>query len=87
MKKAIVRKARCKQVLVILDNKLETVQLLREETFPPVGDLEDEQLTYAVVKYRKLLVHVPINCVVFMPNGAPTDRTTRALLWSDTKLA
>lgn len=34
------RKARCKQVLAVLCNKLETLDTIREEVYPPVGDFE-----------------------------------------------
>lgn len=39
MKKKI-RKARCKQVLAVLCNKLETLDTIREEVYPPIGDFD-----------------------------------------------
>lgn len=60
-----VRRARSKQVLVILLNKLETTELIREEIHPAIGDFA-KQLELAVVRWNGLEVYVPIESVVFL---------------------
>ena len=61
------RPARCKQVLCVLANRLETVDLLREIFLPQTGgDFEVEPLEFAVVRYRGIEVQVPLDCVVFL---------------------
>ena len=44
------RKPRCKQVLAVLNNKLETLETIREETYPPKGDFADGPIELMVVK-------------------------------------
>ena len=53
-------------MLAILDNRMETVELLREEIHPPTGDLADGTLEIAVVRWRELAVSIPLNSVVFL---------------------
>lgn len=63
------RKPRCKQVLVVLNNKLETLELVREEVYPPQSDLDDGNLELAVVRYHNgWEVYVALECVVFLHN-------------------
>ena len=63
------RKPRCKQVLVVLNNKLETLDLVREEVYPPQSDFDDENLELAVVRYHNgWEVYVALECVVFLHN-------------------
>jgi len=63
------KKARCKQVLAILSNKLETFKLLREESYPLIGDFSAPQ-TYAIVQVKGAgsfdEVLIPVECVVFL---------------------
>jgi hypothetical protein len=63
---------RCKHVLVILENRLEVVELLAEETHaPPPGDFPDDgPHEFAVVRYQDVVVHVPIDSVLFL-EGIP----------------
>jgi hypothetical protein len=79
-----VVRPRCKHVLVILQNRLEIVDLLREETFPPLpSDFPDDgSLEYAVVNYHNLVVHVPLDCVVFLVGGIPALELTSQLVAS-----
>jgi hypothetical protein len=60
------RRPRCAWVLAILDNRMETVELLREEIHPPTGDFVDGSLEIAVVRWRELEVSIPLNSVVFL---------------------
>jgi len=63
------RKARCKNVLVIFNNEIVKLPLLRETTFPPVGDFDENPATYAVVKYKTIVggeVMFPIESVIFL---------------------
>ena len=63
------RKARCKNVMVILMNTVHTLPLIREVTYPAAGDFDNGPTTYAVVKYKTIVsseVFVPIDCVVFL---------------------
>ena len=61
------RKARCKNVMVILNNTIHTLPLLKEITYPPIGDFADGPVTYAVVKYKTIdEVFIPLDCVVFL---------------------
>ena len=65
--KAKVRRARSKQVLAILLNRLETLELLREEIHhPAIGDFAEDPLELAVVRWNGLEVYVPLDCVVFL---------------------
>ena len=55
--------------MVILNNTIQTLPLLREVTYPPVGELSDGPVTYAVVTFKTIVsneVFVPIDCVVFL---------------------
>ena len=63
------RKGRCKNVMVILNNTIHTLPLIREVTFPHLLDLEPYPTTYAVVKYKTIVageIMFPIDCVVFL---------------------
>jgi hypothetical protein len=73
---------RCKQVLVILDNGLEVVELLAEETHPPPGtdSPDDGPIEFAVVRYKDVLVHVPLHCVLFLAGGIPSLETVSHLI-------
>lgn len=69
--KSTTRKARCREVMIILNNVVCTVPLLREVTYPAVTELESGVTTYAVVEYKTIVsseVFVPIDCVVFLKN-------------------
>ncbi len=61
-----IRRARCRKVLAILANRLETVDLMREEEHEPVGDFPDGPIQFAVVRFRDLVVHVALDTVVFL---------------------
>jgi hypothetical protein len=63
-----VRHARCKRVLVILNSRIETVDLLREviHSPPPHPDYDEEPVELAVVRFVGLDVYVPCGCVVFL---------------------
>lgn len=69
--KARTRRARCNQVLVILNNRLETVKLIREEIHPPVGDLAEGPLELAVMSWHGLEIRVALECVVFLSKLPP----------------
>ena len=73
---------RCRQVFVILDNRLETVELIGEETHqPPSNDFPDDgPVEFAVVRYKNVLVHVPLDCVVFLAAGIPGLEAVSQLL-------
>jgi hypothetical protein len=60
------RPARCKQVLVILNGRIETLELIREEVHPAVGDFAEGPLEFAVVRWLGLEVSVPLECVMFL---------------------
>ena len=68
--KVTKKSARCKLVQAILSNKLETFELLREETYPWLNDFDNTPHTYAVVRVKGAgsfdEVMVPIQCVVFL---------------------
>ena len=65
------RRPRCKQVLAVLNNRLETVPLLREETHAQTGgDFEVGPLEVAVVRYAGTEVSVPLHSVVFLHGHA-----------------
>jgi hypothetical protein len=64
--KTKVRRARCKHVLAILVNRLETVELIREEIHPPVGDFAESPMEVAVLRWNGLEVSLPLSCVVFL---------------------
>ena len=63
-----VRHARCKRVLVILNNRVEIVDLLREETHfaSPHTELDYEPVDLAVVLFAGVQVYVSCACVVFL---------------------
>jgi hypothetical protein len=58
--------AMCRRVLAILNNRLETVDLLREEEYDPVGDFLKGPIQFAVIRFRDLDVHVSLDTVVFL---------------------
>ena len=60
------RPARCKHVLVILNGRIETLELIREEVHPAVGDFAEGPLEFAVVRWHGLEVLVPLECVMFL---------------------
>lgn len=66
-----IRRARCKQVLAILHNRLERVDLLREEEHEPLGDFPEEPIQLAVVRFRELELCVSLDTVVFLEKSAP----------------
>jgi hypothetical protein len=61
-----IRRARCSKVLAILANRIETVDLLREEEYEPLGDFPDGPIQVAVVRFRDLDVRVALDTVVFL---------------------
>jgi hypothetical protein len=65
-RKPRIRRARCRNVLAILNNRIETVDLLREEEYDPVGDFQEGPIQFAVVRFRDLDVHVSLDTVVFL---------------------
>lgn len=65
-RKTRIRRARCQKVLAILNNRIETVDLLREEEYEPGGDFPEEPIEIAVVRFRDLEVHVSLDTVVFL---------------------
>lgn len=65
------RPARCTQVLVILNSRIETLELLREEVHPPIGDFADEPLELAVLRWHGLEVSIPLECVIFLGKLPP----------------
>ena len=69
--KARTRRARCKRVLVIVTNQLETLDLVREVIPPPLSDFGQGPLDLAVVRFEGLEVYVPCSCVVFLRNETP----------------
>jgi hypothetical protein len=64
------RKARCKQVLAVLCNKLETLECLREVIYPPFGDFADSPLECMVCRYKGAgsydEIEIPMSCVIFL---------------------
>lgn len=72
-----VRRARCKQVLAILCNRLETVELIREEVHPPIGDFAENPIEVAVVRWYGLEVVVPLDCVVFLGHRPYAERAKK----------
>ena len=64
--KVKIRRARSKQVLAILLNRLETLELIREEIHPETGDFALHPLELAVVRWHGIEVHVPLDCVNFL---------------------
>lgn len=70
-----VRRARCKQVLAVLLNRLETLELVREEVHPPIGDFAKDAVELAVVRWNGLEVYVPIDCVVFLGKQPYAERS------------
>ena len=79
-----VRRPRSKQVLVILLNHLQTLELIREEIHPAVGDFEKEPFELAVVRWNGLEVYVPVECVVFL---ADQPYAKRGIEWGRRFLA
>lgn len=69
--KVRTRRARCKQVLVILNNRIEIVDLIREEIHPAVGELAAEPLELAVFRWHGLEVRVALECVMFLSKLPP----------------
>ena len=70
-----VRRPRCKQVMAILLNRLETLDLIREEVHPPVGDFATDALEVAVVRWNGLTVYVPLECVVYLGKQPRPERS------------
>jgi hypothetical protein len=64
--KTRIRRARCKHVMAVLNNQLQTVELLREEVHPPVADFPEDPMEIAVVRWRGWEVCVPLQSVVFL---------------------
>lgn len=72
--KVTKRKPRCKRVLAIIRNKIEEFELLREDTYPPMGDFQEYPQTVAVLRYPSEEPHrkfapeiiVSIECVIFL---------------------
>lgn len=64
------RKPRCKKVLAVLCNKLETLECLREESHPPMGDFADGPLEYMVCRFKGAgsfdEIYLPLSCVIFL---------------------
>lgn len=44
------RKPRCKKVLAVLCNQLETLETIREEVYPPMGDFDNGPQEIMVVR-------------------------------------
>ncbi len=61
-------------MLVILNKRLETLELIRQETHPPVGDFAEGPLELAVVRWHGLEVVVPLECVVFLSKLPPEPK-------------
>ena len=72
------RRARCKHVLAAIDHRIETLELIREEIFPPVGDFAYEPEEFAVVRWLGLEVYVPLESVVFLGELPPEPEWIRA---------
>ena len=72
-----IRPPRCKHVLVVLNNRLETLRLVREEIYPPIGDFDHGSSQVAVVEWCGLEVHVALDCVVFLRNVPPEPQWIR----------
>ena len=77
--KVEIRRARCRLVLAILLNRIETLDLIREEVHPPIGDVAEGPLQMAVVRWNGLEVYVPLECVVFL---GPQPYAKRSKDWS-----
>jgi hypothetical protein len=64
------RKPRCKQVLAVLCNKLETLETIREEIYPPATDFDCGQYVVMVVKKEGAgsnnEVMIPMSTVIFL---------------------
>ena len=69
-----VRRARCNQVLAILCNRLETVDLIREEVHPWVSDFTEDPFEVAVMRWYGLEVALPLDCVVFLGDQPYAER-------------
>lgn len=67
-------KPRCKYVLAIIRNEIEKFELLREEEWPPFGDIPDGPSQFAVLRYPSDVPHrkfapeirVGLTCVIFL---------------------
>ena len=64
--KVTKKKARCKRVIAVLNNKLETLDLIREQTYPSHGDFAEGPITMAIVKKDSIEILIPIDCVIFL---------------------
>ncbi len=53
------------RAIVILENKLECVDLIKQVIFPPTGDLDDYPSTFVVVKWKDLEIYVAQTHVLF----------------------
>ena len=67
------KKARCKHVMAVLNNKLETLDTVREEHWPPIGDFDpDEGYTFVVVQWpgqpkdKYPYIHIPAQTCIFL---------------------
>ena len=64
------RKARCKNILAILGNEIKTLECLREETYPAIGDFDAEDTNVMVCRSKGAgsfdEVIIPMSCVVFL---------------------
>ena len=64
------RKARCKKVLAILNNKIGIYDLVREDIYPPRGDFDINPAHFAILRvigagsYNEVLVS--IDTVMFL---------------------
>lgn len=64
--KVKTRKPRCKKVLVILDNKVQTLDLIKEKVYPVMGDFDVSPAEFAIVRHENGPVHVALTSVVFL---------------------
>ena len=62
---------------MILNNRMETVELIREEIHPPIGDLAVETVELAVFRWHGLEVRVALECVVFLCKLPPEPKWIR----------
>ena len=62
-------------MLAILLNRLETLDLIREEVHPPFGDFAPDALQMAVVRSNGLEVYVPLECVIFLGKQPYAERS------------
>ena len=68
--KCRTRRGRCKRVLAIFNNRLETLDLVREVSIiqPPHPDFDQDPLELAVVRFKGVLIYLPCSCLVFLQN-------------------